>query len=317
MPSLKKIAVLCTELVSELDSLSEALQLVCHEHPEHAHIRRSLLQDLLALVTATEHLWVKNLRLSTAVLATVHAFVARLPDDEQEILLQLFDPSTNMIGPLAKLVQASTKQCRLGKRGKYCETSEFYIHKVAKTDHACADFDMCALRAHGLCGVKERNGPPQENQTEYVYFKDRNDQCMHLHMQCYERHVMNAEYMRVLWTGKLLSFRTAELYHAIPIGERVQCCACRASTAIKLDPDELTPAPSIKYIQGPRAMLYYGSVSVNRHVLCVPCFTLLNHTPNVRQCIQCSSFANPSAVVTHIHGTDGNYEAEFTASSSA
>jgi hypothetical protein len=306
------------ELVLELDSLSEALQLVCHEEPANVHTRRSLLHDLLALVTATEPLWAKNLRLSTAVLATVHAFVARLPTDEQEILLQLFDPSTKMIGPLAKLVQASTKQRRLGKRGKYCETSEFYIHKVAKTDHACVDFDMCALRAHGLCGVKERKGSPQENQAEYVYFKDSNGQCLHLHMQCYDRHVMNAEYMRVLWTGKLLSFRTAELYHAIPIGEGVQCCACRASMTIKLDPDEKAPpAPCIKYIQGPRAMLYYGSVSVNRHVLCVPCFTLLNHTPNVLQCIQCSSFANPSAVVTHIHGTDGNFEAEFTASSSS
>jgi hypothetical protein len=102
----------------ELDSLSDALQLVCLEEPENLLTRRSLLHDLLALVTATESLWSKNLRLSTAFLATVHLFVARLPKIEQEILLQLFDPSTKMMGPLAKLVLAPTKQRRLGKRGK-------------------------------------------------------------------------------------------------------------------------------------------------------------------------------------------------------
>jgi hypothetical protein len=67
----------------------------------------------------------QNMRLSTAVLSTVHAFVTRLPDDEQEILLQLFAPSTKIIGPLAKLVQASTKQCRLGKRGSIAKPTSF------------------------------------------------------------------------------------------------------------------------------------------------------------------------------------------------
>jgi hypothetical protein len=61
--------------------------------------------------------------------------------------------------------------------------------------------------------------PSRRIKRSMFIFKDRNGPSMHLHMQCYDRHDMNAEYMRVLWTGKILSFRTAELYHAIPIGE--------------------------------------------------------------------------------------------------
>jgi hypothetical protein len=46
--------------------------------------------------------------------------------------------------------------------------------------------------------------PPQEIQGEYVYFEESNGKCLHLPMQCYDKYVMNEEYMRVLWTGKLL-----------------------------------------------------------------------------------------------------------------
>ena len=312
----KSTIVVCAELVMELDTLTTALGLACAEEPDNLNLKRSLFKDLLALVTDSESLWAKNLRLSTAALATVHLFVSKLPAAEQTILHSLFDPSTNMIGPLSKLVQATVKQHKAGKRGRFKDNSAFFMHKVAKEEHTCADFNICVLRAVGLCSLYQPGAKPSDEQMEYIYHKDKEGLCLHLHTQCYYKHVMNEEWLQDVWSVKSIEFRTPELYHVITIGDRVQCCACRAVVPIKLEPDESGPDHQLSlttFIQGTTAMLYYASVSVNRHVLCVSCFTNLQQTPNVHQCIHCYSYANPTAVVAHVHGSGSQRKAELAA----
>ena len=313
----KNIAVLSAELVIELDTLTNALQLACNENNDDPLAARRLFVDLLNLVAQSEAIWVKNIRLCTAALATIHLFIAQMPAADQIILRLIFDPSTKMISPLARVVQTPAKSSRSGKRSKFRDNSAYFMHKVAKTEHNCANFNICVLREAGLCTVPEDDAIAGDATLEYIYYKEGGAQCLHFHVQCYDKHVVNEEYMQAMWTVKQIDFRTPELYHVIEIGPKVKCFACQASAFIKLETEDGEVDLPGNYIAGDKAMLYYASVSVNSHVLCVPCFTKLQLIPNVRKCDYCSTYANPTAVVAHLHGGCAPNESGLAATSVA
>jgi hypothetical protein len=57
------------------------------------------------------------------------------------------------------------------------------------------------------------------------------------------------------------------LYYVIEIAAEVQCGACSAAGIIKLETDGPSRYLPVQFIPGAE---YYDSVSVNKHVLCVP-----------------------------------------------
>lgn len=153
------------------------------------------------------------------------------------------------------------------------------------------------MKPNGLC-----IDPQDEHQTvskqpnTYVFFKSTKGDCIHLHTSCYQMYVLNERYLDRIWNTGTISFANRSLYHeqeikGATINNLLKCCEC-SREAYEMDWKSTMGITSRYY-------LYYGSVSVNKHILCENCFDndSLNEVSKVTTCQFCNTAANPFVVL--------------------
>jgi hypothetical protein len=239
----------------------------------------STFEDFLMVVIKHENVWNRDTQLCSFILTEIHMHIEALPYESQ-VILRLLLGSSGTIHQLTKILGTSTK--KVSTQSKFL--AEFHASRQQKSQHKCSAFKMCALASAGLC-IEESRAEAEKaaletpNRTlEYIYFKNaaKSNRCTHLHILCFNKYVANEIYHEVLLNVKKISFTNHALYHVIELKfGQAECCECRQE------------------ILAPEAMLFYGCVALNSHVLCASCYGQNTQSALTSQCSKCFTFSSP------------------------
>jgi hypothetical protein len=257
-------------------------------------------------------------------------------DQVKDLLRLLFRPNDQYMAVLAKLISNCSHRKKRSQPAKYVRSDDTYrVHKRVVHDHKCLTFNKCALQPLGLCILIPRPKPNNDDSlttskmeesaayetdsgsiavlenkaahlssaspnpadaelTDYVYFKNFFGDCTHLHIECYYEHVTNALYLDNILDATTIHFGNPQLYHKSIIKPHninlLTCCECGLLCA-ESPHDNKNDEQSMKC-----AAHYYGSVSLNTHVLCMLCYSKMDTKTAKQTCDTCATLSNPYAV---------------------
>jgi hypothetical protein len=241
--------------------------------------KASNFEKFLQMVVKNDNVWNKDTQLCSFILTEIHMHIEATPFENHGILRILFN-SAGVLQLLTKILGTSGKKTT--SQSKFL--TEFHANQQQKSQHKCDAFKLCALASAGLCLEESREESEKaelehpSRTLEYIYFKNaaKSNCCTHLHTTCFKKFVANEEYHEVLLNVKKISFATQALYHVIDLKfGQAECCECRQEI-LELE-----------------AVLFYGCVALNSHVLCASCYGLNKQSPLTAQCSKCFTFSSP------------------------
>jgi hypothetical protein len=275
---------------------------ISHASKDYSTLRKDL-QKFCELIVDTQPLWSKDQMLSSCILSEIHLFIGSLPEDERALLRFLFHTEDNILVSITKLLG----NCTINKKTIFTRNpnnndkdSKYHVHKQLDMTHTCLTFGQCVMAESGLCLVDDK----AKITKDYVYFKEE-QKCIHVHTDCYLRYISNDKYLAALWQTTNISFANPALYHIQPVREpapahALNCCEC-LRTAFEMSWEPIQGIATSYY-------LYYGSLSVNKHIICEGCHINGNKQREVAReakCAFCGTYANPYTNINR-EKQDGN-----------